>query len=57
MSNPISARLRDIKNREILGGEMQSDGFGNGQPRDAQAAKSDQKKVLQDLSYKENEDD
>jgi hypothetical protein len=57
MSNPISARLRDIKNREVLVGEMQSDGFGNGLPRDAQDAKSDQKQVLQDLRYKENEGD
>lgn len=57
MTNRISARLRDRKNSETLGGEMQSDGFGNGLPRDAQDAKSDQKKVLQDLRYKENEDD
>ena len=56
MTNPISVRLRDRKNSEILGGEMQSDGFGNGSPRDAQDAKSDQKQVLQDLRHKENED-
>lgn len=47
MTNRISTRLRDRKNSEILGGEMRSDGFGNGQPRDAQDARI---KALEDIA-------